>query len=398
MSIIILASTYAQDLIVALWVVLLLTFLPYLFMRIYDSGGLDTGNARIKFDFDEPLLMLISFFALTAYLQMHAIRFNSLVSVPLSIFGAYTVYWIATFCKRRKLLYFASLVAIAAIVIYMIFICQSYLPSLFPADNINPSFISAVGWLKNNSASSSVVLTLWPDGSVVEGVANLTSVTDSVGSQNASKADPFAYWLFNSSDDPQFLTSSINGRPDYLLVRDTWMLESGGIFTESGINASSNVFGYSPFSSISERMNATTQLFEFSGDGYDAQTVIRNVSGGRSFTSYLVFPNNGISPFKYIDFYDEDNATYSSIAQTGFNQTNNDTLLIMYSSVPNGNIPVNITNAYLMSSGIMATNLVKFLFMCGSSSCPWDNNLASLQLVHANPDTKIFRIIYNGTG
>ena len=34
----------------------------------------------------------------------------------------------------------------------------------------------------------------------------------------------------------------------------------------------------------------------------------------------------------------------------------------------------------------------------GSRYCPWDNGVASLQMVYANSDTKVFRIAYNGTG
>lgn len=502
-SIIVLASTYYQNLKDLFWVALLALFIPYLFMQIYDSGGLNAGNARVKFDFGVPILVLISFFALTAYLQMHAIRFNSLISVPLSIFGAYTLYWVATFFKTERperigaiLLAFAlfafivylmlatqfylvtsflssiliagalcalivlfgggktehiiaplnsiaffalslysavtvwfssiisillsifgagmiywlvslhkgsnpkrilALVGLAILIVVMMYQAHTYLPSLFPADNIDPQFISALAWFKNNSASNSVVLTLWPDGSLVEGVANRTSVTDSVGSQNATKAGPFAEWLFNSSPNPGFLTSSFNGRPDYLLVRTTWMLETGGIFTESGINTSSSTYGYSPFSSINERMNATTQVFLFQGNGLTAQAVLQKTASGQSLAGYLIFPNNAISPFSYIDFYNEDNATFSQVAQTAFNRTNNDTLLILYSSVANPSLPINITNAYLMTNGIMNSNMVKFLFMCGGSYCPWNNNVASLRTVYVNPDTKIFKIIYSSS-
>jgi len=51
----------------------------------------------------------------------------------------------------------------------------------------------------------------------------------------------------------------------------------------------------------------------------------------------------------------------------------------------------------MLAPGIAKSNMVKFLYECGYSSCPWDNNIARLQLVYNNLDTKIFKIVYNDT-
>ncbi len=94
---------------------------------------------------------------------------------------------------------------------------------------------------------------------MVEGWGNRTSVTDSVGSQNLSKADPFALWILNSSDDPQLLSSPINGKPGYLLVRNVWLQESPGIYTESGLSSSlESQYGYTILTQIEEGSNATS--------------------------------------------------------------------------------------------------------------------------------------------
>ena len=55
---------------------------------------------------------------------------------------------------------------------------------------------------------------------------------------------------------------------------------------------------------------------------------------------------------------------------------------------------MNITKAYMLGVGF-GGNMAKFLFLCGPASCARDNSLASLQMVYVNPDTKIFRIVYN---
>ena len=456
----IVASTYVSSAKYLFWILLLLASMLYLFMQVYESGGFASGTARIRFDFDAPMLIMLSFFAVTAYLEIHAIRFNSLLSVPIAIISAFTVYWAILYCKEKKavlyaasaitlvfsayflyvaygftipilgwnangalvslvvigasllfayyqlplrkqegrrLYYIAAIVLVEALLLYMAIRDVSYTSNLYPADSINPQLISALAWLKNNSASNSVVLTLWPDGSVVEGVANLTSVSDSVGKQNAAIANPFAAWLYNSSPDPQFLFGNASDKPDYLLTRSIWLNEGSGIFTESGINTSAiSNFGFLSFSSVNASSSGGTLTYNFYGNGVVVRTIIKNANGTRSVGSFVL---NGqqISPFMYVAFYDQNNGNFSLIKQTAFNSTNNQTFLIQYSDVPSPNSPVNITAAYAFNPGLADSNMAKFLYFCGAQNCIWNNNVASMQLVYANTDTKIFKISYNST-
>ncbi len=395
MNIIMVIDTFFSGLHIYWWIVLLALFAPYFFMQIDDpESGLLGGTARWRFEFNEATLFLVSYFALTAYLQMNAIRFNSLISIPMSIFSAYTIYWLIVFLKRYRFAYYASFVLVALLIIFVVQTDLGYITGLAPADQINPAFIQALMWMKNNTPSNSVVLTLWPDGSVVEGVAQRISVTDSVGSQYAFKADPFAAWLYNSSPDPGFLLANITGKPDYLLVRQAWMVETGGIFTESGINVSAGSYGYNPFTSLNERVNKTSQLYQFFGSGLEEDTVLTNTSTGQKVASYLKF-SQGIQPFEYVDFYNILTGNWSIVKQTAFNVTNNQTFLISYSPIPAPNLYVNITSAYMLGPALADSNMVKFLFHCNAQACLWNNNVAGLRLVYINQDTKIFQILYN---
>lgn len=437
------------------WIVMLLGFLPYLFMKVYDSGGFLGGNARWRLGIDVEWIVLMVYFATTGFLQIYAIRFNSLVAVPLAIFGAYTIYWLTIFAKRFEIsrtvgaviasfilliilvgalegIYGTSLVfpvvslviaALAGVGIYFVskstkkyeiigysiaiilvfailYYDLQFSANISPADSMNPQLYAGLGWLKNNSAPSSVILTLWPDGSVVEGVANRTSVMDSVGSQNSVKSDIFANWLFNSSDDPGLLTGNVTGRPNYLVVRYVWLYgETVGIFEESGLNASTeSSFAFAPLTSFNEYTNATTELFRFSsqanGQGINAVT---QIGANNSMQSYIEEGNGQISPFTYVAFDDESTGNFTIVKQTAFNQTNNQLLLIQYSDVPNPQLRVNITNAVIFAQGMAQSNMLKFLYFCNPYNCVWDNNVASLQLVYANSDMKIFKINYNST-
>lgn len=432
------------------WIVMLFGFIPYLFMKVYDSGKFLGGNSRLRFGIEVETIVLIVYFATTAFLQIYAIRFNSLVAVPLAVLGAYTIYWLILASRGLKLtLKIGPIVVLAvsfvlfwsmlsdvtsnvlAVVIGMVLailvsgssfvlmkntgkyeitgyvvtlvllITIIYFDGIFssnisPADSMNSQLFSAMGWLKNNSANSSVVLTLWPDGSVVEGVANRTSITDSVGSQNAQLSDAFANWILNSSNDPQFLTGNLSDYPNYLVVRYVWLYgESQGIFEESGLNTSlESGYAFAPLNQFNEYINATSKIFKFqSNQGIDALVEISNNTG---ITAYAQ-TGTGISPFSYVAFQDITSGNYSVVKQTAYNQTNNQMILIQYSDVRNPSLAINITNAVILTPYIAESNMAKFLYFCGPTECIWDNNVATANLVFSNQDTRIFKLTYNKT-
>ncbi len=618
---------YVFELLIALLAV------PYFYIPIFDAEGLAKGRARIMFSYNEPLLALLAYFLTTAYLQINAIRFNSLVSVPLAIFAAYTIFWLIKYAENDELkirqnafaifevgsllVLFAILLAVLAVnkfnikalsplfyfpiftlitllayynmqqeersantitslilifiianvlgiqaymslsyvfqglnieaetygalslivgllialfggwltknlierkkkvrsflilglvyilvqsplvasylkndylevsfawyIIFLIFgfilayyvyikhdnwymfpifaitsmlffsaiiatnnmspadfICN---PSLFCYNPRNPPVVQALAWLKNNSPVNSVVLTLWPDGSLVEGIANRTSVTDSVGSQNISKADPFAMWLLSSQDDPGFLLSPINGKPNYLLTRYVWLeAEEGGIYTESGYNITTynqtevnelkelesqklfgttnlallnktetntldqavnneieSLYGMTQFTKIGENINATQSTFTFSGiENYTAIVKIVDVNNTKEIGGYLIEGKN-VSLLYSIIFYNIYNTNFSIINQASVKGENISplSLLIVYSPVPRKILPVNITTVALVSPGLLESNMFKFLYECGYQGCLWNNKIADLKLVYNNLDTKIFEIQYN---
>ncbi len=390
---------------------LFIVFVPYLFMQVYDSGAWLSGKARIRLDLNVPMLTIMAYFILTAYLEMHVIRFNSLVSVPIAIVSAYTLYWIASYAnqaKRYRLVFLGAAAAVIIVVAAMLlYYANLYTQGLVQADSINPQFISALQWFGQNSPSNASVLTLWPDGSVVEGVANRKVVTDSVGSENGSKATPFATWLFNSTPDTKFLTGPLSGKPGYILVRSTWLIETQGIYTESTLNpANVSDFGFQPLYSYSEQtVNATTRRIVFSGSGtysypYIAVTLAypNTTSTSPQITGYVQASPTQILPFATTVFYNQDNANFSLVNQASrFNSTNGAMLLIQYSGVPRPGFYINLTGAYVFAPGMAQSNMLKLLYLCNNYVCTWDNRNATAQLTYVNPDTKILKITYNST-
>ncbi len=396
-------------------IALLILFIPYLFMQVYDSNGFLGGKPRIKFDVTPGMVALMSFFILTAYLEMHVIRFNSLLSVPLAMLSAYTLYWLILEANSLKAAYpmgrYLSLLAFAIIIIYilyqMVYYAGLYSSSLTQADSINPQFITALQWLKANSPPNSVVLTLWPDGSVVEAVANRTSVMDSVGSENGSKATPFANWLLNTTPDPQFLTTpTLMGSPDYLLTRTSWLIETQGIYTEANTTANASLYGYLPLTSFSEgTANATFKqvVLKTSQNSQYPSIVINlgytNATGTLNrLYALLELSKTQSVPFQQVVLYDQNNGNYSELNQSSsVNGTNGEMVMLQYSPVPRPGFFINLTGAYVFASGIANSNMLKLIYMCSATQCSWNNKRATMRLVYINSDTRIFKITYNST-
>ncbi|MEM3839101.1 MAG: hypothetical protein QXF01_00785 [Candidatus Micrarchaeaceae archaeon] len=526
-SIIVLISSYIGRDISLIFIALLFSFIPYFFMQVYDSGKFFSGRPRFMFDINVGMIVILSYFAVTAYLQMHAIRFNSLISIPIAILSAYTIYWVASygisnyskkfiygiagaavfsaiimlsvgiqlsillpsiiksqtlygvlsvalgiiagllvmlkylfrFEGRRGLFLSAGLILfsityasvqysyfaeypgieVASVLMVLSVICiilaekkwkvnawyafgivffiygLAYYNAIFTselvqADSLNPAFFSALQWFGANSLQNASVLTLWPDGSVVEGVANRTSVMDSVGAQNPNVADPFAAWLLNSSDDPQFLESNIIGRPSYFLIRNTWLTESGGIFTEASVansNLNGSDYSYIGFSSLTENSNASDLYLQLisqpiSFGRYMVAEMLLNRSTLDPIRSTLLVYNTssnrliGEAPIGTITLYDQYNSSVTrqnesspALASSAYS------ILINYSTVPRQQAALNITGVYALAPGLENSNMFKFLFLCNELSCVWNNKIAKLQLIYHNSDTKIFKIEYN---
>lgn len=397
-------------------------------------------------------LVLSAYFVVTAYLQASAIRFNAIISVPLSIFAAFGIYALAKLFydthTRRKALTYASLciflifiivmiyffyptlktpfvVVTGAIIVVYILLIALFIYSLYlvinnsftfkyivlaiilvilvynfyntyfesytatQADGINPQFLQAMSWMRNNTASNATVLALWPDGSVVEAWANRTSYMDSVGGENGTRIYFFSKFLFNDSPDTQYLYSI--HQPEYLVVRNFWYEELGGIAQE-GLVANASEYGYVTMSGLNSTSNGTASFFTFSSDTapyYKTELVIQQGPNGTSeYHAFLGFQNSTrYSLMRNVIFLNTSNAAYT-FTPTG-NATNsvNFTLLVSYSGRE-------ISGAYILGPELVESNLFKFTFLCNYFECPYDTDNVSMHAVYINGDTRIFKINY----
>ena len=98
----------------------------------------------------------------------------------------------------------------------------------------NPQFFNAITWLKNSTPRNSTVLTVWSEGSVVEGFGNRTSYTDSVDTgQNATKIYAFSRFLFTNEYNFSYLSEV---SPNYLLLRSYFLGSAQPLEVEGGLS------------------------------------------------------------------------------------------------------------------------------------------------------------------
>lgn len=213
----------------------LFTYYAWVFIAAIIGLGLMVYYGR-KETFYKPQFALFSLFLPSIVMMSLAARWLILFAVPGTIYGAYAVFALFSMFpvpKRTQMIIVVGLCAVA-----LMLGLDMILP-LAPADFINPQFLSALSWLRANTAANATILTMWPDGSVVEGYALRESYSDSIMSQDTNYTIGFERFLYAKAGNYTYL-DKVN--PTYLLVRQPWLYETYGILIEVGypLNTSYN--------------------------------------------------------------------------------------------------------------------------------------------------------------
>ncbi len=359
----------------------------------------DSGLMQGRHDVLAGFMILIGYMAVTFYLAIGAQRFNSLASVPLAIFSAYGIYalWKLLYDDAGSIKPFVGVgvaIIIVAVLAYGIYVTAMESANTPQADGINPLFLQAMGWMKNNTAANATVLALWPDGSVVEGWANRTSIMDSVGGQTSQIIYNYSDFLFSTDNSSEFLYQY--GKPQYIVGREFWLEELGGIATEGSLsNASEQGFGYVNFNGYNAQQNATEKQFMYTSSVYTSMLTVSvaNASHGESVNAYIKcnVPCSGGSqsfrPMKNVIFYNASDGNYSDITSTS-NAAANLTLMISYNGT-------RTLSAAVLGSALPESNLFKIGLLCRiNGRCPYVNPNVTLTPVYQNQDTTILKVTY----
>ena len=364
------------------------------------------GNTRhikkgiLTLNMDYGFVVIFGYFIMMWYLQLGAIRYNSMLSIPLALFSAYALYMGVRFFTNWRLNIAGTMVPVNAIYVGFV-IAMLGMQAAFTAgqsftsaqaDGVNTYFLQAMSWMANNTAANAKVLALWPDGSVVEGWAHRQSFMDSVAGENSSRIAPFAQWLLNTSPDMQYLsTDGPTGawHPDYIVARYFWYQEIGGIAIEGNITQNLTDYGISYMTSLTSSKANSTTIYQFNNTQYVAQLRITPEANGTSQTLALFGPYGGtkLLLMRRVIFLNESSLAYEVI-NAPVNQSANYTLLITYTGT-------SITGAQLLGQKLPYTNMFKMLDECSFTSCALSTPNVTAQLVYANPDTKIIKLTYH---
>ncbi len=358
-------------------------------------------------------VILVSYLLITGYLQSQATRYGSLFSIPVAIFSAYALYSIAIIISRKFNSTNASKYKITkefgswnyiyyglatGLIIIMLMYAFTTMATSAPSDNINSQFLSALSWMKNNTPANSTVLAVWPDGSEVEGWANRQSVVDSVGGQNPKFIKGFSLFLFNDSPDVQYLNSVHN--PNYIVARNYWWSEIGGIEIEGLLSNSSspNYKGNAKNFSVAMFPSTTESKYKY---GY---VFLMNITKVNLYTAF-VYNSTDINK-SYAIKYTPGSSSYQYIKHILIYDISNFNHILINSSEPgalNSTLYVETSAEgtqfiYLLGPKFLNSNFVKIESLCNYSECNYDENgSVKLKMVYGNDDTKIFKVIYANT-
>ena len=397
MSIFIVLGTIFQNYSFIFWIISIISFMPFLFMKINYDGTWFDSKLEIKESVTPYILILAAYFTITSYLLISGIRFSSLFSIPLAIFGAYSIYWLVNFIINRKLdlneLQKKSKKHMITPMVFLIFIIIIilYLTTVFYqvniSDGINNQTLNGIKWLSSNTSANSIILTLWTEGSIVEGWGNRTSVIDSVGSQNISKITTFYNWLINDSNSTEIFYNKSMGSPDYLLVRYYWMNFLPEIYNT--LNISNERIYTMNYKNINSNFNGTE--YEFLDPYNKTATLLKpNNKNNTIFPVGKFINSTGTYNFSAIDFYDINDSYFTQVNYT--NGTYYAVVLYSNDTIKNRTIGISPIGVYVLSKNVFYSNVIKILYECNQNACVFGNKSISLKPVYINQDMKIFQI------
>ena len=192
------------------------------FLGLFGVGYILIMKKKVKNDLILYFMLALFFAALP--LQLLQIRWATLMGAPIAIFAALALPEIANYLKSDKIFYWSA-IAVSIATIVLLSLLTAFLGQ--QVDYQNPQMFQALAWIKNNTSGN--YLTLWPDGSLLEGWANETSASDSIQGQ-PKYFTTFPQFLYAQNGNFTFLQNITD--LNYIWVRSAWLQEANAIKIE----------------------------------------------------------------------------------------------------------------------------------------------------------------------
>ena len=438
--------------------VLKLVVIGAVFIAAFGLFILFGENLIAKRDFKISIvgfLAVLAYLAVTAYLQLQAIRFNAIISVPLSIFAAFALYGIGKVfydtAVVRKSVSIIIVVAIAIVSIVMIYSLakDGYFGGSFVPVTASAAFISAVlvalllygiyalaakrpVAIKYIIVAVILVLLAFTfyntyiesyTAAQADGISNsFLSAMSWMKANTPANATVLALWPDGSVVEgwanrtsymdsvggenstriypySRFLFNTTKdssyfyeiGKPDYLVARTFWYEELGGIAQE-GVVQNATAYGFVILPVVNISRNSTTQFFAFeSGSAPYYKSELLVTRQTNGTNTFSAYLGLANST-RFVEMRGVILFNTTSGAYMVVNSSRNITTANYTLMVGYSGTVVN--GAYILGPKLVKSNLFDFTFLCNTFTCAYDNSNVTLTSVYSNSDTKIFKINY----
>jgi asparagine N-glycosylation enzyme membrane subunit Stt3 len=399
-------------------------------------------------------LVVLAYFAVTVYLQLQAIRFNAIISVPLAIFAAFGLYGVGRMfyemVSERKAVSSIIVAAMAIAAIVMVYslavggyfsggllalrICAAMISIVLVALLLYGVYALATGRpVRIKYIVVAVILILLAYAFYNTYIESYTAIqADGINtsflsavswmkSNTPANATVLALWPDGSVVEgwanrtsymdsvggengtriypySRFLFNTTRnssylyqiGKPQYLIARTFWYEELGGIAQE-GLVSNATQYGFVIMQVINVSRNSTTQFFSFQ-------------SGSMPYykSELLIRQANGTNSFSaYLGL--ANSTRFVEMRSVILYNTSNGAYSILNTSknitTANYTLMVGysgnaVNGAYILGPKLAESNLFDFTFLCNTVTCAYDNSNVTLTDVYSNSDTRIFKINY----
>ncbi len=182
-------------------------------------------------------VFVLSMVFITGPLAFLAQRWASIFYIPLILLSIIGITALLNLNQEDRLKLIIYLL-IALLVIAQLSVALAYFYETKPDTSAHIG--KYLGWIDGNTPTNATFLTLWQDGSVIEGWANRQSYTDSVIGQNSTRMAQFSHFLFAKAGNYSYLQKV---RPDYLVIHKYWLNYTTGIALEGNLDANMSISG-----------------------------------------------------------------------------------------------------------------------------------------------------------
>lgn len=227
----------------------------FLFGFVYKSDLFHKQYNKYK----DLMILIFPFVIVTFFLASTIIRWEALLAFPIAVMTAVTLAFLKPIISNRLYTIIYLLLFFSTILIGIMWsITIQHVPSL------SQGYYKSLGWIDNNTDPNVTFLSIWQDGSGIEGWANRSSYTDSVFSMNTIKIEQYSAWLWANNRNETYIC---NVSPNYLFINTPLYTNSTAAIFQV-INQSAEPAANSNFNSLINSYNYSGLFFQvYNSDG-----------------------------------------------------------------------------------------------------------------------------------